>query len=248
MHNTQQVCDSAPSIRNRFDRRFEIKMRAMMKRRNLRPRAIAVLCTVALAISGICGAQSRKAPESAERDWPVVNGDAAADHYSTLSQINRENVHTLRLAWTYDTGETGGSESNPIIVNGVLYTYTPSQKVIALDAASGKQIWKFDSGIHSMQPARGVTYWTDGKESRIFATVSNFLYALDAATGKPILSFGEQGRVDLRKELRGDYLQQSITPTSPGIDLGTSTWFGTRGSEVQILSPRPLIFNNLRPS
>ena len=55
--------------------------------------------------------------------------------------------------------------------------------MIALDAASGKLIWKFDSGIHSAQPARGVAYWTDGKESRIFATVSNFLYAIDAATG-----------------------------------------------------------------
>jgi quinoprotein glucose dehydrogenase len=155
--------------------------------------------------------------ESAGRDWAVVNGDSAADHYSTLSQINRQNVHTLRVAWTFDTGEPGGMESNPIIVNGVLYTYTPSQKVVALDAASGKLMWKFDSGIRSNQPARGVAYWTDGQESRIFATVSNFLYALDAATGKVIPIFGEQGRVDLRKELRGDYLQQSITPTTPGI-------------------------------
>jgi quinoprotein glucose dehydrogenase len=172
---------------------------------------------VALTIAGISGAQSPKAPESAGRDWPVANGDAAADHYSTLSQINRQNVHTLRVAWTFDTGETGGMESNPIIVKGVLYAYRPSQKVVAVDAASGKQIWKFDSGIRSAQPAQGVAYWTDGKESRIFATVTNFLYAIDAATGKAILTFGEEGRVDLRKELRGDYLLQSISPTSPGI-------------------------------
>jgi quinoprotein glucose dehydrogenase len=71
-------------------------------------------------------------------------------------------------------------------VNGVLYAYTPNQKVIALDAASGKLIWKFDSRIHSARSARGVTYWTDGKENRILATVSNFLYALDASTGKRI--------------------------------------------------------------
>jgi len=172
---------------------------------------------MALTISGISGAQSRKASESAGRDWSVSNGDSAGDHYSTLSQINRQNVHTLRAAWTFDTGETGGMESNPIIIKGVLYTYTPSQKVVAVDAASGKLIWKFDSGIHSAQPSRGVAYWTDGKESRIFATVSNFLYAIDASTGTAIPSFGEQGRVDLRKELRGDYLQQSISPTSPGI-------------------------------
>jgi len=188
-----------------------------MNQGSRRPHTIAVLCTVALAISGISGAQSRKASESAGRDWSVSNGDSAADHYSTLSQINRRNVNKLQVAWTYDVGETGGMESNPIIVNGVLYSYTPSQKVVALDAATGKEIWKFDSGVRSNQPARGVTYWTDGKEARVLATVSNFLYAIDAATGKAIPSFGEQGRVDLRKELRDPYEQQSISPTSPGI-------------------------------
>lgn len=168
-------------------------------------------------ISSISGAQSRKASDAVGHDWPVSNGDAAADHYSKLAQINRQNVHALRMAWKFDTGEAGGLESNPIVVAGVLYTYTPSQQVIALDAASGKLLWKFDSGIHSVQPARGVAYWTDGKESRVLATVSNFLYALDAATGKTIPSFGEDGRVDLRKQLRGDYQMQSISPTSPGI-------------------------------
>ena len=208
-----------------------------MNDRSPRPRTIAVLCTVALGIFGISGAQSPKAPESAGHDWPVANGDAAADHYSTLSQINRQNVHTLRVAWTFDSEEAGGMESNPIIVKGVLYTYTPTQKVIALDAASGKLIWKFDSGVHSMQSARGVTYWTDGKESRIFATVTNFLYALDAANGKPIPSFGEEGRVDLRKELRGDYQQQSITPTSPGIIFKDLYIIGGRNPESKPAPP-----------
>jgi quinoprotein glucose dehydrogenase len=208
-----------------------------MNDRSPRPRTIATLCTVALSIFGISGAQSPKAPESAAHDWPVANGDAAADHYSTLSQINRQNVHTLRVAWTFDSEEAGGMESNPIIVKGVLYTYTPTQKVIALDAASGKLIWKFDSGVHSMQSARGVTYWTNGKESRIFATVSNFLYALDAASGKPILSFGEEGRVDLRKQLRGDYQQQSITPTSPGIIFKDLYIIGGRNPEAKPAPP-----------
>ena len=146
-------------------------------------------------------------------------------------------MHALRVAWTFDTGETGGMESNPIIVKGVLYTFTPSQKVIALDAASGKLIWEFDSGIRSTQPARGVAFWTDGKESRIFATVSNFLYALDAATGDAIPSFGERGRVDLRKELRGDYQQQSVIPTSPGIIYKDLFIIGGRNPEAHPSPP-----------
>ena len=189
-----------------------------MNKRSRRYYTIAALCTAALTISGISGAQSTKPGCKSRSGLGCFNGETSVvDHYSTLSQINRQNVQTLRKAWSYDVEESGGMESNPIIVKGVLYSYTPSQKVIALDAASGRLIWKFDSGVRSNQPARGVTYWTDGKESRIFATVSNFLYAIDASTGKAIPTFGEQGRVDLRKELRGDYLQQSITPTSPGI-------------------------------
>ena len=174
---------------------------------------------------------------AAGKDWAVYNGTSASDHYSTLSQINRQNVSKLQVAWTYDTGEPGGLESNPLIIDGVLYSYTPSQHVVALDAATGKLLWKFDSGIRSAQPARGVTYWTDGKERRILATVTNFLYALDASTGKPIPSFGEDGRVDLRKNLRGDYQLQSITPTSPGIVYKDLYIIGGRNPESHPAPP-----------
>jgi quinoprotein glucose dehydrogenase len=201
------------------------------------PRLHAVTALSAVLLTVIAGAQSRKAPDATGHDWPVSNGDAAGDHYSRLAQINRKNVYGLRVAWKFDTGEAGGLESNPIIVAGVLYTYTPSQQVIALDAVSGKLLWKFDSGIHSAQPARGVAYWTDGKEGRVLATVSNFLYALDAATGKTIPSFGEEGRVDLRKQLRGDYQVQSISPTSPGIVYKDLFIIGGRNPEAHPSPP-----------
>lgn len=90
-------------------------------------------------------------------------------------------------------------------------------KVIAIDAVTGKLLWKFDSGIKAEQPTRGVSYWTDGKEGRIFAGIMNYLYALDTKAGKPIPWFGESGRIDLRKNLRGDYRTQSIALTTPGI-------------------------------
>ncbi|MEO6802113.1 MAG: PQQ-binding-like beta-propeller repeat protein [Granulicella sp.] len=198
----------------------------------------AILSTVVLLVfSGASYGQSRNSSAAASHDWPVYNGGPSGDHYSQLTQINRQNVHSLRVAWKFDTEEGGGLEANPIIVGGVLYTYTPSQEVIALDAASGKLLWRFSSGIHSAQPARGVAYWTDGKESRILATVSNFLYALDAATGNVIPSFGEAGRVDLRKELRGDYRAQSISPTSPGIVYKDLFIIGGRNPETHPSPP-----------
>lgn len=83
---------------------------------------------------------------SKSRDWRVYGGDLAGTHYSSLQQINRSNVKQLQLAWTYDTKETGGLQTSPIVVNGVLYGISPSQKIFALDAATGSLKWKFDSG------------------------------------------------------------------------------------------------------
>src|SRR5580704_9409106 len=90
--------------------------------------------------------------------WPSYGGQASQDHYSGLSQINRENVKRLKIAWTFDTGEKGSLESTPVIVGHVLYTYTPSLKVVALEAASGKLLWMFDSGVHEPDASRGVSY------------------------------------------------------------------------------------------
>ena len=162
---------------------------------------------------GLCFTGSFTA--QAQQDWPAYGGDNGT-HYSSLSQINRDNVKNLVVAWKYDTGESGGIEANPIIVGKVLYTTTPGRSVIALDAATGKLIWKFESDLEGSVLSRGVSYWTDGHQSRIFAGARNYLYALDATTGKVISSFGEQGRIDLRKGLREPHQQQSVELTTPG--------------------------------
>jgi quinoprotein glucose dehydrogenase len=150
-----------------------------------------------------------------QQDWPGYGGPDGT-HYSSLAQINRDNVKNLNVAWKFDTGEDGGIEANPIVVGKVLYTTTPHKGVIALDAASGKLLWKFESDLAGRVLTRGVSYWSDGHESRIFAGARNYLYALDATTGKPIPSFGENGRVDLRKGLREPYEEQSVALTTPG--------------------------------
>lgn len=151
-------------------------------------------------------------------DWPEYGGHQGT-RYSPLTQITRDNVHQLEVAWTYDTGETGGLQTQPIMVDGVVYANTPSHKVIALDAATGRLIWQFDSGITARGPNRGVTYWSDGNEARIFASVTSYLYALDAKTGEVIRSFGTDGRIDLRLGLGHDDEAETLTVglTSPGV-------------------------------
>ena len=195
-------------------------------------RIIAALVLVVPLAAGASGQVCKSDPLPHGSEWPVYGGQAAGDHYSSLTQINRDNVHLLAEAWRFDAGEEGGLETNPVVIGRTLYAYTATQKVIALDAGTGKLMWKFDSGVHSSQPARGVAYWSDGHQARILAGVMNYLYALDAKTGKPIPSFGEQGRIDLRKGLRGDYLLQSVSLTSPGIIYQDLIIVGGRNPET----------------
>lgn len=156
-------------------------------------------------------------PALGQHDWPIYGGALENDHYSDLAQINRSNVKQLKVAWSFDTQEEGGLQTSPLEIEGVLYGLTPSQKVFAVDATTGKLFWKFDSGVKGTQPDRGLAYWTDGKDKRILVGVMNYLYALDAATGAPIRSFGKNGRIDLREDLGRDPTKQSIYLTSPGV-------------------------------
>lgn len=159
---------------------------------------------------------------AAGKGWPVVNG-AGATHYSTLTQIDRSNVQKLERAWQFDSGdEFEGSEleCNPIVLDGVLYATTPKLRVIALDAATGKLLWDFDAhhgqAVTAKQRNRGLTYWGDGDERRLFVGIDHYLYALSAKTGKPIPSFGKEGRIDLLDGLGVNAEGLTIQATSPG--------------------------------
>ena len=154
---------------------------------------------------------------SANRDWPAYGGAPEGGHYSPLAQINKSNVKQLQMAWSYDTGETGGLQTSPIEVHGVLYGISPSQKVFALDASNGAVKWKFDSGITGTQPDRGLAYWEQGSDHRIIVGVMNFVYVLNADDGKPVDAFGDHGRVDLREGLGRDPATASIALTSPAV-------------------------------
>jgi quinoprotein glucose dehydrogenase len=185
----------------------------------------------------VAASQDTASPSGERRDWPAYGGSAANTHYSDLAQINRSNVKQLAAAWSFDTGEQGGLQTSPIVVDGVLYGITPTQKVFALDAASGKLLWKFDSGIKGTQPDRGLAYWSSEKDKRILVGVMNFLYALDAMTGKPIESFGKDGRIDLRGDLGRNPERQSVALTSPGIVYKDVIIVGGRNPETLPAAP-----------
>jgi quinoprotein glucose dehydrogenase len=155
----------------------------------------------------------------ADVEWPV-NGGPGNIRYSALTQVNRANVNRLKVAWTYDSHDAfkdSEMQSNPIIVDGMLYATTPTMHVVALDAASGREIWNFDpsggSTLSRRFRQRGVTVYQD----RVFVTYRNELIALDRRTGAPIGGFGHAGRVDLREGLGRPTESMTVSASSPGV-------------------------------
>jgi quinoprotein glucose dehydrogenase len=170
-------------------------------------------------------AQDRQPPSQGYTGWSAYGG-GNFDHirYSRLAQIHRGNVARLKPAWRYDTGDAfkeSEMQCNPIVVDGVMYVTSPKLRVIALDAATGRELWAFnpspETPVRSKMRNRGVMYWTNGKISRVYFSFRNWLYALDAKTGKPAPDFGRAGRIDLRDGLGRPAGDLSITVTTPGV-------------------------------
>lgn len=166
-------------------------------------------------------------------DWGVYRGDKKGTQYSALDQINTENVHLLEKAWEYQyEGEpqSPGIYSNPIIIDGLLYFNTPHMKTVALNAVTGEEVWVFDPAEYNdgkviRSRSRGLVYWEDenGNNQRIFNSVRDRVYALDAKTGKLIEPFGQfEGSqfIDLRHNLPVPPEQADIEITTQGVVYG----------------------------
>jgi quinoprotein glucose dehydrogenase len=206
---------------------------------------VKFICLAIVAVSALCllplapklpAPQPQNSPSRAQ-DWPVNGGAPGNAHYSPLTQINRTNVAQLQVAWSFDTLESGGLQTSPIIVDGILYGITPTQKVFALEAATGKLLWKFDSGINGTQPDRGLAFWSNDTGKRILVGVMHFVYALDAATGNPVQTFGKDGRIDLRENLSRNDPEPFISLTSPPVVYKDLFIVGGRNAETLPASP-----------
>jgi glucose dehydrogenase len=179
-------------------------------------------------------------------DWPVYRGDQQGTQYSPLAQIHAANVHRLRPAWEYHSGDATARSTmhvNPVVIDGVMYITTPSLKAVALDAATGRERWVFDPSKYNEGHAvirlrnRGVAYWKGAERTRIFHFVKDRVYAIDAANGGLIESFGTSGYIDLREHLGVDPATVGIEMTSPGAVYKNLLVVGSRVNESYGASP-----------
>ena len=168
---------------------------------------------------------------AAAQEWPHYGNDPGGAKYSALTQIHRGNVSQLKPAWTWHSGDVSDGkgewpvrsafEATPLMIGNILYVTTPFNRLAALDAESGKELWSFDPRIEKQKPYnlfihRGASYWTDGKRERIvFGTLDGRLFSIDAKTGKPDPGFANDGWLDLRKGVADDYPTTGYAVTSP---------------------------------
>jgi quinoprotein glucose dehydrogenase len=186
---------------------------------------------VLFAIATAVGAPT----QTPRQDWPVYAGDQGATHYSPLTDINRGNVNALQIAWTWKPDERalpeygtqpGTFQNTPLMIDDVLYVSTPYNRVVALESATGKELWRFDPEPYKDgQPPngtgfvhRGVAAWRDdGGRLRIFLNSRYRLYCLDAKTGTPVTTFGAKGWIDLTEGLSWKINPRHYTNTSPPV-------------------------------
>jgi quinoprotein glucose dehydrogenase len=189
---------------------------------------LALVCVACLPLT----ASGQKASKLVE--WPAYGNDQGGMKYSPLSQITRENVGRLQAAWSWKTGEAplqqfgttpGAFENTPIMIDNVLYLSTPYNRVVALDAESGRELWSYDpKAYEDGAPAsgqgfvhRGVAAWRDGDRLRIFMNSRYSLICLDAKTGQPVESFGDHGKTDLSDGLVWAINKKHYANTSPPV-------------------------------
>ena len=197
----------------------------------MRSSHLTVLSLLLVAVG--CSGTNPQPPTTmaAGRDWRTYLGDPGSTHYSTLDQITAANVGQLQVAWTFDTtvpavegdpssGARGDFQTNNLIVDGVLYTASPARHVIALEAATGRQRWRFDPRSERDDAPgnrqRGLAYWEDGEDRRVFTSAGTWLYALDARTGVPVRTFGDNGSIHLGRGL-GLGGTPSVRLNTPGV-------------------------------
>lgn len=174
-----------------------------------------------------------------DTDWPEYNGDGARSHYSPLSQITAGNVATLQRAWVYASGGADTTyqrtqmQCNPLIINGILYGVSAATQAFAVEAATGKQRWKTQLTETEGTTSRGVAYWSDGQQRTVFFGAGQWLYALDAQTGRQIEGFGDKGRINLQIGIQRPHADEYVVVNTPVTVYQNLIIVGARLSESE---------------
>ncbi|MQA89276.1 MAG: PQQ-binding-like beta-propeller repeat protein [Gemmatimonas sp.] len=201
--------------------------------------ALSAIPILSTAMLFAVGAQSPAQQGAVNGEWSTYGGDLGSTKYSALDQIDEANVTGVQVAWEWRSPDDALAETNPevvggtfqatpLMVNEVLYVRTSLSMAAAIDASTGQQLWVFDpKSYEAGRPTnlgfntRGVAYWTDGAEERIFlATGDSRLWALDASTGEPSPAFGNDGGIDLTQGLRREVPRNSYQVMSPPLVIG----------------------------
>ena len=210
-----------------------------------------------LIVAALAGAQDRVTQPQASRavEWPYYGGDPGGTRHSTLTDVNAGNVKQLKPAWQWKHWETplkeydtvpGQFEATPLMVDGTLYVTTPYNSIAALDAETGKERWRFDGAAYELGQVlsgsgwklRGTAIWRDRGETRVFLNSRHRLFALDAKTGKPVASFGNNGQVSLTDGLARISDVRHSTQSSPPVVYGDLVIVGSQVPDrVQLPDP-----------
>ncbi len=212
-----------------MDAKKPVQSRPQGRVRNVNHKSASLAAVLLVVVTAAVSTQGTPA-----RDWPVYGGDPGGRKYSPLASITPANVAGLRTAWEWKTGEQpdkqlgtfpGAFQNTPLMIDNVLYVSTPYNRVAALDADTGREIWSFDPRAYDDgQPAsgqgfvhRGVAAWRDKGALRIFLNTRYRLICLDAKTGQPVASFGTGGEVDLTEGLLWPINRKHYANTSPPV-------------------------------
>ncbi len=209
----------------------------------LSPKLKFLLCC--LLILSVCSACKKEKAQIAFDTWEIKGGDRGSRNYSSLDQINTNNVASLQLAWTYfgrdaDSLNRSQIQCSPIIVDSILYGTTPGLDLFALHAGTGKEIWRSRASgrnLPGLGVNRGVMYWTDGFQKRIFFSFGHRLFCYDAMTGASVLDFGELGSIDMHDGLGEDADSLLLMANTPGIVYKNLIIMGSRVSEGPDAAP-----------
>jgi quinoprotein glucose dehydrogenase len=206
------------------------------------------LCLISFFLLYAC----KNKPQDAYTQWQVYGGGKENMHYSSLQQIDTGNVVQLKKTWVFHTGDADSLSQiqvNPLIIGDILYGVSPKLKLFAVQAATGSLLWTFDPAkpeltgpkgkqYFAINVCRGLAYYKGtADDERLFYSAGSWLYCIDATTGKPVASFGNNGKIDLHNDLGRDVKNMYIVSTTPGMIYKDMLIVGTRVAEDAQAAP-----------